>query len=273
MSNEKIITYITDGVGNQLFQYAFGYALSKKYGQDFYIDNQYFYYNKTRKYELDKFNIKENIVHYKFDGSLPEYYEQSFHYDKNIDGIKGSCFLRGFWQSEKYFEDVKDDLKKFYTFKSLDFIKNPHYLKMIESSNSVAVHIRTGDYLIPPFCNTHFVCKQDYYINAIDKIKNVVENPVFFVFSDNLNFAKNLLPNNANLIIVESDGWQEDFYFMQKTKHNIISNSTFSWWAAWLNNNPDKIVIAPEKWFTDITPLNTKDVLPNSWIKVSVNKC
>ncbi len=268
--NKKIVLFITDGVGNQLFQYALGYSISKKYGQKLYIDNNYFCYNKTRKYELDKFNIEENILHYDFDGSLPEYYEQTFHFDPKVLEFNDSVFLRGFWQSEKYFVTVKDDLKKLFEFKNLDFIRNKHYLAMIQSSNSVAVHIRTGDYVLPPFCHTHFVCKKNYYINAIEKIKELVKNPTFFVFSDNIDYAKKLLPDNANLILVECTNWQEDFYFMQNAKHNIISNSTFSWWTAWLNNNPQKFVIAPDKWFTDITPLNSKDVVPDTWIKVSV---
>ncbi|MDE6138355.1 MAG: alpha-1,2-fucosyltransferase [Candidatus Gastranaerophilales bacterium] len=269
MADKKIISYITDGLGNQLFQYAFAYALSKRYGQALYIDNTYFQYNNFRKYELDKFNIEENLQVFDQDISMKIYEEPHFHFDKFAISINDSVFLKGFWQSEKYFENIKDELKNLYTFKNFDFIVNPHYLKLIESTNSIAVHIRTGDYLTLPHKLAHFVCGQKYYNNAIEYIKKIVENPTFFIFSDDIKTAQQFLPSNTNLILVETQNWQEDFYFMQKTKHNIISNSTFSWWAAWLNCNPQKIVLAPDKWFTDITPLNDSDIIPDNWIKIT----
>lgn len=270
MEDNKIISLISDGFGNQLFQYALGYCLARRNNKKLYLDLNYFKFSTLRKYELNKLNIEENILPSDYCGNEIIYNEPCFEYNPEIFKCRGNIVLRGFWQSEKYFEEYADAIKKLYTFKTLDFIKNPHYLKLIKNSNSVAVHIRTGDYLEPPHDKVHFVCTKRYYNNAIRKIKEKLENPIFFIFSDNLKVAENFLPDNTNLIMVETSNWQEDFYYMQLVKHNIISNSTFAWWAAWLNGNPDKIIIAPNRWFTENTLLNYKDILPESWIKVQV---
>ena len=101
-------------------------------------------------------------------------------------------------------------------------------------------------------------------------MKKNVENPIFYIFSDDNEWVKENFKSDEPVIIVDTANWQEDLYFMQNCKHNIVANSSFSWWAAWLNQNPDKIVVAPDKWFTDIAKVNYKNVVPDTWVKIMV---
>lgn len=272
MNKNKLIVPITCGFGNQLFQYAFGYAMAKRTGQDLYIDTRAYEIDKTKKYELSVLNIIENFASAEVLKDKTIYKEPSFSYHEEVREHAINAYMAGYWQSEKYFSEYRDEILKMFEFKNLDFIVNDFILNDILNSNSVAIHVRTGDYILEERnVNVHFVCKKDYYKNALAKISEMVENPKFYVFTDDISLAANLLPFEYDLNIVNSTSWQEDFYFMTKAKHNIVCNSSFSWWAAWLNENPNKIVIAPNKWFTDQANIDYKDVVPESWIKVSVD--
>ncbi len=271
MKKNDLIVKITDGFGNQLFQYAAAYSAAKYNNMNLYIDKSQYNEKSFRKYELNSLDIKTQYADAKSISELPVFKESSFNFDSNIFNLKSSVYIEGFWQSEKYFKQYSDDIHKMYRFKNMDFINNNHYDYMMRNSNSVAIHVRTQDYLVPPDNKIHYVCTKDYYKNAISRIYEVVKSPVFFVFSDNLITAQQFLDKNLEYIMVNSTGWQEDFYFMQQAKHNIIANSSFSWWAAWLNDNPDKIVIAPENWFSQNSGIDYSDVIPNDWVKVKTN--
>ena len=268
MEKQKLIVKITDGFGNQLFQYAAGYSVAKKNNMKLYLDISEYKKKNFRKYELDKLNITGNYADEKMLHNINVFTEKSSVYDSQIYNIHSSTLLDGFWQSEKYFIQYEEEILEQFTFKNMEFLKNDHYFEMLKNCNSVGIHVRTQDYLIPPDNEIHYVCTPQYYINAVEEIRKVINNPVFFVFSDNLLLAQKFINNELNYILINSANWMEDFYLMQNVRHNIIANSSFSWWAAKLNKNIDKLVIAPECWFTSKSLKDYSDIVPDNWKKV-----
>lgn len=289
-----MIIKVIGGLGNQMFQYAFYRQLKSEF-KDVKLDLSAFEtYNLFNGYELNKiFNVKEDIASKDEIKKLSEnfsnnqifnrvkrkifgikrthYIQHDFGYNK-LDFInsKGNLYLEGYWQSEKYFNDVKDIIRKEFTFKNKLTNKNKEIAELIKNNNSISIHVRRGDYISnPEAAQVHGgICNLEYYKNALDIIKNNVLNPQFLVFSDDMDWVK----NNLNLQDCTYVDWNEkensyiDMQLMSLCKHNIIANSTFSWWGAWLNNNSDKIVIAPKKWFN--TNANTEDLIPESWMKI-----
>ncbi|MCM1235757.1 MAG: alpha-1,2-fucosyltransferase [Ruminococcus flavefaciens] len=173
-------------------------------------------------------------------------------------------FLLGVWINSQYFESVRDKILTVYTFKNISK-QNLSLSKRMAIENSVSVHIRRGDYLKHP---NYLVCDEHYYDEAIKRILNQVESPKFYIFSDDKDWCEKFMQKfdvDFEIIMhnVGADSCQ-DMFLMSKCKNNIIANSTFSWWGAWLNNDKNKMVIAPRKWFRD------KNVSPNldTWIKI-----
>ena len=277
---DKIVVNLIGGVGNQMFQYALGYVISKKTGFELLLDLSAYNDYKTRNFELNNFSFDYKIANIEDFSELNKkhflkktlYKDKKKTFDSSVLKIKNSAYLKGFWQSEKYFADYRSDILKVFEFKNKNFIKNVELLSDVQNSNSVSVNLRLGDYVTNEVNRrVHFVCKKEYYANALKYIAQKVDNPKFFVFSDDLEGAKEYLPDGYDYIFADTANWQEDMYFMSQAKHNIVANSSFSWWAAWLNQNPDKVVVAPSKWFTDEAKINDKDFVPKSWVKVSVN--
>ena len=277
---ERIVVNLIGGVGNQLFQYALGYAISKKADLELMVDISAYEKYKVRNYELDKFGFDIKIAQLQDYIDLKKrhlfkktyYKEKKKTFNPSVLNIKKSAYLRGFWQSESYFYDYKDEIVQLFQFRDKNFIKNHTLLEDIQNSNAVSINIRLGDYVTNEVNKrVHFVCKKEYYTNALKYIVKKVESPKFFVFSDDLIGSKEFLPDGHDYVFADTANWQEDMYFMSQAKHNIVANSSFSWWAAWLNQNANKIVVAPSKWFTDEAKINDKDFVPKSWVKVSVN--
>jgi hypothetical protein len=184
-------------------------------------------------------------------------------YSKNVL-LKPRRYIYGWWFDERYFLEHSIEIKKLFAFCSIDEI-NLKLGNEISSCNSVSVHIRRGDY-------ASFGMKiigEDYYKKAINIINSRIDNPVFYVFSDDRIESKELMDKlHVNYIIVDNNVGEnsyKDMYLMSKCKYNIIANSSFSWWGAWLNDNPEKIVISPEIWED-----KKRDFKPQveSWIKI-----
>ena len=198
--------------------------------------------------------------------------KEDFNYNYNKDYLlnsSGITFYFGGWHTEKYMLNVKDGIYNEYTFRKVLDSENIYHEKTILSVNSVAIHVRRGDYLNSDNYDLFGdICTKGYFDKAIKLICSMVYNPHFFVFSDDINWVKSHL-NISNVTYItsniNSDSWK-DMYLMSICKHNIISNSTFSWWGAWLNKNPDKIVISPTQF---IKNKMFPDVYPESWIKLS----
>lgn len=274
---KKIIVNLIGGVGNQMFQYALGYALARKLGAVLYCDISAYKEYKIRNFELKKFKseikiaLEEDVLELckkRFWGRT-KFSEKSLKFNSRFLKIKSSAYLKGYFQSEKYFLDVKDEILDLFSFSDLNFIQNRDLLNEIKKTNSVSINLRLCEYVNnPEVAKIHYVCTKKYYENALTEIKKRVEKPKFFVFSDDIEASREYLPDDIDFVYCDTANWQEDLYFMQNCKHNIVANSSFSWWAAYLNQNPQKIVVAPKKWFADGSKKDYRDIVPKSWIKV-----
>ncbi len=289
-----IIAKITSGLGNQLFQYALARHLSIKNKTPLYFDLGFYDLNNpnntARKFKLDHFSIKYRTVSRSAgiywpkatkifpDRSCSPFFvwitEQHHHFDTTVLSTRAGCItLQGYWQSEKYFDSVTDIIRHELTFKDNADETFNSYKKMIQSSNvSVSVHVRRGDYVHhPEFSKTFGFVGLDYYSKATDLIQAKFENPVFFIFSDDTEWVNEQLGFIPGAVFVENRGADSDIndlHLMSLCRHNIIANSSYSWWGGWLNNNPDKVVIAPQCWYKNKPELNTKDMVPAAWIKL-----
>ena len=294
-----IIIKLQGGLGNQMFQYAIGRKLSILNKTELKLDLN-FLLDRTprpnftyRDYNLNIFNLKvefatqeqiKPFVNYPDNKIKIKIYTYLFLVKNNkyinekqptcepdIFKLTGNIYLDGYWQTEKYFSDIKNILYNDFTIKIPQDKKNQEIAEIIKNSNSVSIHIRRGDYIEnKQTYNVHGVCDLDYYNNCINLLLKQIENPRFFIFSDDHQWATENLKLDYPITFVDhNDGSKnyEDLRLMSQCKHNIIANSSFSWWGAWLNSNPEKIIIAPQKWFS-VTTRNIKDLIPDSWIKL-----
>jgi hypothetical protein len=266
---------IYGGLGNQMFQYAL-YLSKKNQGYNVVPDISLFRSDKNHLmhngFELDKlFNLNPSVV---FHSSLFSQYVIKIALKLNLSFLisKDNVFwgyqeklknssklhLHGYWQSEKYFDDVAEQVRTEFVFKNIDQQNMAISQEMKDDSEytSVSLHVRRGDYVN---YNMKLLGKQ-YYEQSIDYIKSKVERPRFYIFSDDMKAAIDIVKmlDVAYIPISINSGADsyKDMFLMSQCKHNIIANSSFSWWGAWLNNNKDKIVVAPtwgkdfncEKW-------------------------
>ena len=279
---------IIGGLGNQLFQYSTIKSLSEKINKEFKLDIRGFKKYPRNVFLLDRFNISGQLANeqdyrnynwilrrpckllQKFGIYKKWYQEKSYYYDKNVNKVKDNIFLYGYYQSFKYFSDIKDTLRKEFTLKKNLNQSNSHIRELIEKNNSVMIHIRRDDYLTNSKINNDFgVCSLDYYKKAISFISEKVNTPYFIIFSDDFEWTKNNLHLNFPHTYVEGNYFEPeiDFFLMSKCKHHIIANSTLSWWGAWLSENEKKIIIRPKNWFKNLK-LSTHDLIPDDWIKI-----
>lgn len=285
----KIIA-IKGGLGNQLFQYAFGRYLSVKTGDVVRIDNGISCHKQDtyRKYTLDKFNITLNLA------TLGEIKKNKYYFQiirRIWHGIKSRIFkihnlgwdekiltskikyFDGYWQSYKYLDPIRDILLKEITLKNPLTEGNLVWKGIInKAENSVSLHVRRGDYVQNPKTNAyHGTCDMEYYKKALEKVAQILnsKNIEIFVFSDDIEWARHNLkfPYQTYFISNPAALDYEEMYLMSLCKHNIIANSTFSWWGAWLNQNPSKIVIGPKQWLKNKTA-DELDILPKEWIRI-----
>lgn len=294
------------GLGNQMFQYAAGRALSEKHRVPLKLDLSYLKRewlerlkgNTIRRYSLGIFNIEEefakpyelpalNWIPWSFltnpINQLRKFLKPSAPFvlsetpfnpeenQSNLQNGKPHVYLDGFWQSEEYFKEIKDIIVEDFDFKIQPEGLNLQFAQKIAAHNSVSLHIRHGDYLTNPHThNFHGVCPLQYYLACINKIKDQVKNPLFFVFGDDLEWAKKNLGCDDSLVYVEhnvgTSNYYEDLRLVSLCQHNIIANSTFSWWGAYLNQNPQKIVFAPKPWIK--ARHNAPSVVPVNWIEI-----
>ncbi len=288
-----LIQKITWWLWNQMFQYAYIKALSTKNNIDFKLDLSD-YKTYFRPFELDLFNLNyekaENLEIKKYKWYTNNflwkikkilinkwiikrdkkyYIEKQFNFDKDFLEIK-EWYIEWYFQTEKYFKNIEKVIRKDFTFPKFDDKKNLKIEEEINKSNSVSIHIRRWDYITNKNANSfHWTCNLEYYNNAIKIIKEKIKNPVFFFLSDDINWVKENF-NIKNAYFIDWNTWDnswKDMKLMSSCKHNIIANSSFSWWGAWLNNNKWKIVITPKKWFNN-KKVNTNDIIPNNWIKI-----
>lgn len=289
-----IITKLTGQLGNQMFQYALGKALAEKNKAEFKLDisgfeNPYPFW----KYTLNHWNIIENpatkseIMRFKKynwkKGRLWFWYnrliasrsyyadERQFHFEPWILTLKDPVYLDGYWQTEKYFKDIEPIIRKEFTLKNQLSDTSLEFLRQIKKENAVSLHVRRGEMAsVKRIHEWHGTCSVEYYNEAIRKIGELSANPHFFIFSDDPAWVKkHITPPFPTIYVTGNlEHPEEDLYLMSMCKHHIIANSSFGWWGAWLNPRKDKTVIAPKKWFANAPRNNTKDLIPDSWIKL-----
>jgi hypothetical protein len=180
--------------------------------------------------------------------------------------------IDGYWQTELYFKDIAQTICEDFSLRQIPAGQYEEFARKISNcSNSVVLHIRRGDYVSNKYTlSVHGVCSVDYYKQAVSIIKEKVSNPFFFVFSDDpeiaLDLVKEILDDNTYEFIQSGKG-ELDMSLMRLSKHFIIANSSFSWWAAWLSENKEKNIIAPKRWLNNDTH-DTSDLIPHSWLRI-----
>lgn len=292
---KEIIVRIMGGLGNQMFQYALGRNLSLKTGAELKLDTFTFSEHKLyRTYSLNHFNItekfasKDEVTCFKKynnkDGRIwflynrliadPKRYvkERQFNFDPRVMELKPPFYLDGYWQTEKYFAENSDIIRREFSVKATLEGRSSEIFEMMKKTESVSVHIRRADFVTNKNIrhDQGDICDTEYYRMAGAIIAEKVRRPTFFVFSDDPEWAEINIKFPHPTIYVTQNGVgkdYEDMRLMSSTNHNIIANSSFSWWGAWLNKNPRKIVIAPKKWF-NIIKFDTRDITPPSWIRI-----
>ncbi len=287
-----IIVKISDGLGNQLFQYAFGRKLALLRNISIKLDLSWFKTNNAREYKLRQFNIVENFasdkelkkikkyqkkngkkyfLHNYFNSDSSIYIKQKqFPFDIDMLNAKKYAYLDGYWQTPKYFNGIENILREEFTLKDEPSIQYKQIDSQIKASSSISLHVRRSDYLTLKRISEIFgTCPPNYYHKAIQEMAKNNKNPTFFIFSDDIGWVRENIQINYPTVFVSNGKLKdyEELILMSKCEHNIIANSTFSWWGAWLNNNPNKVVIAPKKWFKE-TSKSAKDLIPESWMKL-----
>ncbi len=190
---------------------------------------------------------------------------------KQLTRCRAQVYLDGYWQSEKYFEAISGIIRNEFIFKQP--LVNEYYLHVkhqIENSNSISLHFRRCDYVDNPKTNKyHGVPSMIYYQRAVERIAKKINAPVLFIFSDDIQWVMTHFESEFPMVFIEQSDEElhSDFRLMSLCKHNIIANSSYSWWAAWLNENENKTVIAPEKWYAhQRSQVHASDLLPREWI-------
>ncbi|RYY07002.1 MAG: alpha-1,2-fucosyltransferase [Sphingobacteriaceae bacterium] len=280
-----VITKLVSGLGNQLLQYAMGKQLSITRNVPLKLDVSFFEDQNLRSYKLNYFNIKAEVASdldielFKKDiNTYQNLHQQTSFYAKvyrNLEPLifpkhkknyfkeatwwilepevyktPNDVYIEGYWQHYKYYENLQPSIFEELTLRELPNHHTQNWLlSILENPNSIAVHIRRGDYVSDPGANYLMgVLPVDYYNKAISYIKQKVTNPAFYFFSDDLDWVKQNIHTNASNYYVDGNPDYVDLDLMRHCKHQVIANSTFSWWGAFLNRNSAKIVIAPYQW-------------------------
>lgn len=290
-----IVLHMSGGLGNQMFQYAFGRAAANRLGVELLLDlsdptlsiHQGFELNKVFGIqakvatESDMYAVlgwqrseivRKAIKKIGFTSVVAKRWvdEPHFHFSAEMLQVPDKTYLNGYWQSEKYFNIVADCIRDEFKFSKPPIGLNNTLAQEIADGDTTAIslHVRRGDYVHNQVVNqVHGSCSLAYYHAAIQYVMERVDNPLFYVFSDDMDWVHSHLemPFPHKLITHNrGESSYEDMRLMSLCKHNIIANSSFSWWGAWLNDNPEKVVVAPKNWFADES--RPHDLFPIGWV-------
>lgn len=297
-----ICVRLMGGLGNQMFQYSLGRHLALKNGTELFLDTTYFDYIPKnlksfvkRDYHLDIFNIKSKILESENMDCFPYYNKKythqlkhftkrflnlykyidnydillenkPFYFDNEILKSGPNSYLIGYWQNEKYFKDIPQYIRQDFTFKNTFAGNITELAQEISSSNSICLNIRRGDFINNP---THGFVGMEYISQAVSHLKKNIDISKIYVFSDEIDWCKeNLRFDSPNYFVSHSyagDRFSSYLYLMTKCRHFIIPNSTFGWWAAWLSENPEKMIIAPKQW-VNVPGLDASGIIPEGWM-------
>jgi hypothetical protein len=291
-----IVVYLQGGIGNQLFQYAAGRRLAHTLGVPLKLDLSRLAGvapdATPRRYALAPFRIRAEIATPEESAALSapapgllrrllslvppcsrqtHVRERWFSFDRSILELPDGVILDGYWQSERYFADIAPLLREELVLSAEPSEGSRAALRLIKGVNAVSIHVRRGDYVTDAkVAAKHGTCSDAYYREAVAAVVQRVENPRFFVFSDDPAWVRASFSIPYPTTVVDENGPDrpyEDLMLMSACRHHIIANSSFSWWGAWLGTGSDRIVVAPERWFRE-PGIDTRDLIPESWLKV-----
>jgi len=286
-----IITRLQGGLGNQMFQYAAGVRLAAARQTRLKLDVSLLGARDVatpRRYELGCFRISaERATPEELEALLAKRSlaarisprldrraaarERHFHYDPAVARLPDDTCLQGYWQSARYFEDSAERVRQEFRFRSEPSGRNVELAEEIGARAAVSLHVRRGDYAAHAATRAyHGLCPVDYYHRAASYVAERVRDPIFVLFSDDPEWTRTHLDLRARTIAIEHNGpddGAEDLRLMSLCRHHVIANSTFSWWGAWLCTKPEKIVTAPERWFSD-GARDTSDLIPDRWVRL-----
>jgi hypothetical protein len=283
---DTIVIRMQGGLGNQLFQYALGRALELAHHRTVRYDLSWFGNQQLRRYELDRFRTlvpfatAEQIERARrrpfwaraldaVRARIPTTYRTGF--DPAVLRTNAPAYLDGYWQSERYFADISDQLRTELTVANAPEGRNAEELHRILQEPTVSLHVRRGDYVADRRANAfHGTASLDYYRRALDQIRSIQPDARLLVFSDDIPWVRTNVQTDFPTTYVDWNGPEqayEDLRLMAACRHHIIANSSFSWWGAWLDPSPQKLVLAPERWYSD-PAVRTVDHIPISWVTV-----
>jgi glycosyl transferase family 11 len=285
-----IVSHMFGGLGNQLFQFAIGKAMAARLGVEFRMDSRYFDRPRPDNLCMQHFGHGTAQVHriglpaMRQDGLLPYigatlrgsrfrlYKETTLGYDPATRDLGDGTYLKGYWQSEKYFKDHAKLVRDHLSITTPPTPENSATMLAQDACFPVSLHIRRGDYVTnAKFNATHGTCDLDYYRRAADYLaERSASAPTFFAFSDDPDWVRDNLNLPYKMHFVSHNGVEtnyEDVRLMSRCRHHIIANSSFSWWGAWLNPDPDKIVVAPKRWFA-APDMQDHDLVPEDWVQL-----
>lgn len=301
-----VIVRLMGGLGNQLFQYAAGRALATRLGAELKLDKLDLEVpDALRGYELCHFNVREQFeakdvlakvrpgprcvpdrsklrtiwrrlvrrskqqCFTRIDEQRPSAFDPRFLH------LQGNLYLNGYWQSEKYFLPIRPELLQEFSLRDGCDQQNQRFQKLIaRQSNSISLHVRRTDYISNERTRAiHDVCTPAYYHRCIESIRRRVGSPHFFVFSDDIPWARSNLCFEEPVTFVDHNGpdrGHQDLLLMSRCRHHILANSSFSWWGAWLDARPEKLVLAPARWFREDV-FEAPDICPPTWERLAVD--
>ncbi|MRG44883.1 alpha-1,2-fucosyltransferase [Chitinophaga sp. SYP-B3965] len=283
-----ILVQLKGGLGNQMFQYAAGRSLAAKYQVPLLLDPESYESRQKGMYGLNGLNIqagiatpadlaafKQGTVGKVLNRVLPTpyrrvYKERHYEFDALLFQAQPPVYLKGYWQSWRYFEPVQETILSDFTF-SIPF--SPNILNKaaeLQATESIAMHFRRGDYTDAATAAYHGICEPAYYDAAARYMLTRHPHAKFYIFTNDPAWVKDNLPSGITYEIVSGDlshTQYEDLFLMSHCRHQIIANSSFSWWAAWLNTYKEKRVVAPAKWFA-VADVDAKDLVPASWHRI-----
>ncbi len=290
-----VIVQLTGGLGNQLFQYAMGYALATKHNVPLKLDINFFATYEWHEYSLAPLNLSAPIATTTEIQQLKQrnysrwqrfkqaiftttpiiIEERNLLYDATYLNAGSNCYYVGYWQCEHYFKDLRTALLAEFTVTIPPSHYNAQILESIaNTTNAVSLHVRRGNFVSVDRVNAvHGTASLNYYQKAVEYIvEQCNTTPTFYVFSDDVAWAKQNIVLNYTTVFIDANDAKtdyEDLRLMSACNHNILANSTFSWWGAWLNTNPSKIVVAPKQWFADVEKnKEAVHIIPSDWISL-----
>ena len=287
-NKQNVIVNFSGRMANQMFQWAFGRAYEKKQGIKPQFDNsqetiKIDCFKLMKDIELVKKPLVKKIFRKiifirslrnklsKVDFKLSEREEKCFcQYEPELLEQLPPVYFKGYFQTEKYFTNIREQLLKDFELNLPLNNANKEVLEKIKSTEAVAVHFRRGDYTKKRVSDKYGSCSVEYYKNAVKLIaEKTGKNLTVFVFSDDINWVKQNAKFDCETVYVDINSGKQGYFdleLMKNCKHNVIANSSFSWWGAWLNQNPEKVIVAPKTWMKVLD--NDYDIIPESWLRI-----